>query len=309
MKLRLALALVCLVPAPALAATKDAAVPIEERDVVSGKVKLDPARGYIFLHGPTRLFGLFLRVPDQATVDEYQQDWEKAFAKAKKRYAGQLASWENAVKLAKQVPKEPPPRPDEPTRETFTIEAIELRDPAPFGPMFVFNKGNDTFSYLTSVKPGTYIYYGPVMVAPGGGVAGTCDCLGSVKFEVRAGVVTNLGTYLLSAPQPAHDHDVMTREAWTRIEEKAARTGKPADPGILAQPPLDYTMPTSLSAWPAVQPEFFASGKLNNFYGILISRLPPIPGVLAYRRDTVIDARTGEELVSRPILSQAKTKK
>jgi len=305
----LAITLACLgLPSAALAADSDAAKPVEERAVVAGTVRLDPSRGYIFVRGPTRLSGLFLRVPDQSTVDDYQQDWEKAFAKAQKRYVGQLASWKSSVKIAQQTKKPLPAMPEEPTRENFSIEPIEMRDLAPFGPMFVFNKGDNDFAYMTSVKPGTYIWYGPVMVVPAGGAAGTCACLGSVKFDVKPGVVTNLGNYLLAAPKAAHDHDVMTKEAWERVEEKAARTGKPVEPGFLEAPVLDYTMPASLSAWPAVQPEFHASGKLNNFYGVMISRLAPIPGVLEYRRDAVIDARTGEELVSKPLVSRAKIK-
>ena len=33
------------------------AAPVEERDVVSGKAKLDPAMGYILISGPERQFG------------------------------------------------------------------------------------------------------------------------------------------------------------------------------------------------------------------------------------------------------------
>ena len=35
-----------------------------------------------------------------------------------------------------------------------------------------------------------------------------------------------------------------------------------------------------------------AAGKIDNFYGLLIGRMPPVPGVLAYERDTVIDLKT-----------------
>lgn len=43
---------------------------------------------------------------------------------------------------------------------------------------------------------------------------------------------------------------------------------------------------------------FTASGKFNNIYGVMVSRLPPVPGVLAYDRDRVIDAKSGAPVAS-----------
>ena len=292
-----------------VAAAPPPAKPVEEREVATGKVRLEAERGYIFLHAPTRLNGMFLRVPDDTTREAYQKDWEEAFGKAQKRYLGAVRRWQSDVRIAQQTKKTPPPRPEEPTRETFAIEPVELRDAVSFGPMFVFNKAEDRFSYLTSVKPGTYIWYGSVTVLPQGGAGGTCACMGTVKFEVKPGAVTNLGNYLQAAPEPARTHDVLTLEAWARAEEKAARTGKLVDPGFLARPALDFAIPASLAAWPTAKAEFTASGKLNNYYGVLISRLPPIPGVLAYRRDTVIDARSETALDAPPIESRQKPKR
>ena len=56
-----------------------------------------------------------------------------------------------------------------------------------------------------------------------------------------------------------------------------------------SQAPLDFTLPASLKGYPARQPEFHGSGKVDNFFGITITRMPPIPGILGYDRDTVID--------------------
>lgn len=283
--------------------------PVEERAVTSGKVKLDPQRGYIFLHAPMRMNGMFIRVADDAAREEYRKDWEEAFTKAQKRYVGTLSRWESSAKIARQTKQTVPAKPEEPTRETFAIDPIELRSIAQFGPMFVFNKADTQFSYLTSVIPGTYIWYGSVMVLPEGGAGGTCNCMGTVQFEVKPGVVTNLGNFLQAAPEDNHAHDVLTMEAWQRIEDKAAKTGKPVEPGFLAKPALDYALPASLSAWPSVKAEFSASPKLNNFYGVLVSRLPAIPGVLAYRRDKVIDVRTNTELDNPALVSRDKPKR
>lgn len=292
-----------------IAAGPPPAAPVEERGITSGKVKLDLQRGYIFLHSPIRINGMLLKVPNEADREQYQKDWEEAFGKAQKRYAGELTRWEARARIARQTKASLPAKPEEPTRENFSIAPIELRDVAQFGPMNVFNKTDKQFSYLTAVQPGTYIWYGTVMALPEGGAGGTCTCMGTVKFEVKPGVVTNLGNFLQAAPMVDHRHDVLTMEAWQRTEEKAAKAGKPVEPGLLDKPALNFMLPTTLSAWPSVQAEFSASPKLNNFYGVLVSRLPPISGILAYRRDKVIDVRTNTELASAPIVSRERPKR
>jgi hypothetical protein len=292
-----------------VAAGPPPAAPVEERAVTTGKVKLDPQRGYIFLHAPMRFNGMFLKVPDDADREQYQNDWEEGLAKAQKRYLGEIGRWEASARIARQTKAPVPAKPIEPNRENFSIDPIELRGAVSFGPMYVFNKSDQRFSYLTAVRPGTYAWYGSVMVLPESGAGGTCTCMGTVKFEVRPGAVTNLGNFLQAAPESDHHNDVLTMEAWQRVEDKAAKSGKPVEPGFLAKPALDFTLPGSLSAWPSAQAEFSANGKLNNFYGVLVSRLPAIPGILAYRRDIVIDARTNIELVSAPIVSRQRPKR
>jgi hypothetical protein len=41
----------------------------------------------------------------------------------------------------------------------------------------------------------------------------------------------------------------------------------------------------------------------------MFTRMPPIPGVLGYRRDTVIDLRTGQDVPNPVIKTQVKIKK
>lgn len=278
---------------------------IEEKNLQSGKARLDPAKGYIFASGASRTFGTFLRVPDDSTRAEYQKDWDEGFAKAQQKYQSALKTWENDVALAKQTKSKPPAKPDEPTRETFSIGAIELRDMVGFGPMFVFSKNDTQFSYLTAVKPGTYIYYGPLISAPNVAPAGQCFCMGTVKFEVKAGAVTDLGNSLLALPKPAAPYSVGSQAVMKQNEERKAK-GK--DP-IWNPPELTYGVPDSLKAIPAERAEFHASGKLNNYFGVPIDRMPPIAGVLDYRRDTVVDVRAGTDVPNPPILTQVRLKK
>lgn len=293
--------------APALALAEA----VEEKNIASGKQKLDPASGYIFVQANYRTFGMFLRVPDDSTRVEYQKDWDEAFAKAQKKYPGQLRNWQNNVKVAEQTGKEPPAKPVEPTPENFSIEPIELRDTVSFGPMFIYNKDEpaNRFNYLTSVKPGTYIYYGPLLMQPGMVAGGLCYCMGTVRFEVKPGVITDLGNFLIAAADSVKDWDVASADAWRRAEEKAAKKGEAVEAPGAGRPKLAYGVPDSLKALPAVQAEFHAHGKLNNYYALMFTRMPPIPGVLGYRRDTVIDLRTGQDVPNPVIKTQVKIKK
>ncbi len=284
---------------------------LEEKNLASGKQKLDPASGYIFVQANYRTFGTFLRVPDDSTRLEHKKDWDEAFAKAQKKYPGKLKDWEAEVAAAKQTKKKPPERPVEPTPENFTIDPIELRDTVSFGPMFIYSKDEAAgrFNYLTAVKPGTYIYYGPVLMQPGGITGGQCFCMGTVRFEVKPGMITDLGNFLVAAPDAVKDWDVANADAWRRAEEKAAKKGEPVESPVLSRPKLAFGVPDSLKALPAVQAEFHAHGKLNNYYALMFTRMAPIPGVLGYRRDTVIDLRTGQDVPNPVIKAQVKIKK
>lgn len=284
---------------------------VEEKNLLAGKQTLDPASGYIFVQANYRTFGTFLRVPDETTRAEHKKDWDEAFAKAQKKYPGKLKDWEAEVAVAKQTKKQPPARPVEPTPDTVSIDPIELRDTVSFGPMFIFSKDEAAgrFNYLAAVKPGTYIYYGPVLMQPGGIVGGQCFCMGTVRFEVKAGVITDLGNFLIAAPEAVKDWDVASAEAWRRAEEKAAKKGEPVEAPGLTRPKLAFGVPDSLKVLPAVQAEFHAHGKLNNYHALMFTRMAPIPGVLAYRRDTVIDLRTGQDVPNPVIKTQVKIKK
>lgn len=299
-KLHHLLAAAILMVTPALAGAES----VEEKNLISGKAKFDPAMGYIYQSSPGRTYGVFLREPDDATRADYQADWDEAFAKAQKKYASALKRWESDVRLAQQMSKKAPDKPIEPTRETFSIGPILMRDMFGFGPMFVFSKSDTQFAYLNAVKPGTYIYYGPLLYAPGQPVGGYCYCMGTVRFEVKPGVITDLGNFLIAGSKAAPPYDYSTLMFMKQNEERAAK-GK----DTWVPPELKFGLPETLGKYPSARAEFQASGKLNNFFGVLVTRMPPIPGVLDYRRDTVIDARTGAEVASPLIVTQVRIKK
>ncbi|OYU34620.1 hypothetical protein [Novosphingobium sp. PASSN1] len=276
---------------------------VEEKDVVSGKTKLDPAKGYIFISGVARQFGMFLRVPDEATRAEWEKDREKAFGKALKSYRSELALWQANAAQLKEHKMKSPDAPVEPALETFQFDPIDLRDQVGFGPQFVYAKG-ETVSYMQAVKPGTYIWYGPVLGGAGVPAGGVCTCMGTVRFDVKAGAVTDLGNWLLAAPEPDEIH----RQVIQQANDKRIAAGKKPLPPV-ERPEIKFGLPASLKDWPSVQAEFHANGKLNNLFGIMISRLLPVPGVLGYHRDTIVDLRTGQEIESPTLISRAKIKK
>jgi hypothetical protein len=295
-----ALAASCLAP-PAVRAN-----PVEEKNVLSGKEKLDPAKGYILVSGPARQLGMFLRVPDDATRNDWQNDRLKAFEKAKRRYASNYTSWQVLVAAAKHSETAAPPAPVEPTLETTQVEPLELRDMVSFGPQFVYAKG-ETITYMQSVKPGTYIWYGNVMGGAGLPAAGTCLCMGTVRFEVKPGVVTDLGNWLQAAPHWTEDLDVVRLQAKEAAEKRAAEGKEPRT--AMVNDTVRFGLPASLKDWPSVQAEFHAHPKVNNLLGVFISRIGPVPGVIGYHRDAIVDLRSGQELASPTMLSRAKIKK
>jgi hypothetical protein len=300
------IALAAAVVATYLAGIPLRADPVEEKNVLSGKAKLDPAKGYILVSAPTRTVGMFLRVPDDATRAEWEKDRQKAFEKAQRGYRNEMASWEPAATLARHNKDRIPPKPVEPTLETFPFDPIDLRDVVSFGPQYVYAKGEPTY-YLQAVKPGTYIWYGNVFGGNGVPAAGTCLCMGTVRFEVKAGVVTDTGNWFLAAPKWGEDMDVARKTAMEAAAKRAAEGKEPQK--TLPVGAIRFGLPASLKDWPSVEAEFHANPKLNNMLGIFVSRLAPVPGVLAYHRDIVVDDRTGQEIDSPTLISRAKIKR
>jgi len=281
--------------------------PISEKDVQSGKVVRDPSQGYILVSGAERQFGSFLRVPDAETWATWNADRDKAWTKAQRRYTSAMKDWQLQAEAARDKQMAVPERPAAPTMSSLGIGAAELRDMESFGPFFAYGKDDRGVSYLSAVKPGTYIWYGPLLMGNNGAAAGSCYCLGSVRFEVKAGVITDLGNSLSSLPQWNDQQDV-ARLKLTQVNDRRVASGKPPLPAF-ATLETRYGLPASLASWPSVRAALQASPKMNNYFGLTVTRIAPIPGVLAYRRDVIVDARTGQEISSPTLISLVKTKK
>lgn len=266
---------------PALAQKADYK-PVEEKNLASGKQVIDKAKAYIFISAPFRTQGSFIKTPSAEELAEYEADWQKELAEAQRKYPGRLRRYESDLAIYQKTGSgKPPQKPEEPTAANFSIAPIETRMLVSFGPQFVYAKDTESddksFSYLVEVEPGTYTYYGTAVLLPGGQAFGECVCMGSVTFEAKAGEITSVGDFfsLRWASRAALEQ--------TTVMRQFLRDTPPE--------PVDWSTPKSLTALPVVRADFRASGKMNNFFNLGFTRLPPIEGVLAYERDIPIDLK------------------
>lgn len=150
----------------------------------------------------------------------------------------------------------------------------------------VFARTPDSRTVVLAVPPGSY-----VLVAAGYEqlkAVGTCLCMGTVRFDARPGIVTDLGHLLASL------------EDWTTaIPELAGVTNPPTEyrtspmmVAVAVRPAAAGTpLPPGLGNATVVPADYRAVGKFPNYFRTMISRLNPVPGVLEYERDRVIDVK------------------
>lgn len=257
-------------------------------------VTLDPARSYMIVQTNSDFpFPLaFVRIPDQADVADYrarrQAALDKAHAKWVKRHAQWKAEFTNWYRLEKsereRTPR--PVQPVEPTDANLNFTALDLENMFQVGPLNRFAKGDDRSTFVTAVPPGRYAFYGPVNILQPAGV-GTCMCMGTIQFEVKPGEIVNAGTMMVNLlaererakkeGRPTPDNDLELPESLNSI------SWAPPEPGARIDP--------RLAAYRIVPADLRAGGRFPNYYGVQIDRLTPVPGVLDYDRDRVVDVK------------------
>lgn len=290
---------------PTLAQAQSIGTPIKKKMIAEGKATLDPAKGYILLIADGVTASQFLRLPDDQARAAWEDDRKAALARETDKYAQAHAKWVADADLARKTNQPVPAEPVAPTLQTVTIDPLETRDMANFDPEGGYAKVSPR-PYLLVVKPGTYVYYMHDGFNGGSPIPdGVCFCMGTVRFEVKPGVITNLGSWLDAVPAWNDDMDVVRMERRKHADERRA-AGK--DPDMTDIVPLIWDVPAELKGWPVVKAEFHASGKINNYAGMVVTRVPPVPGVLAYDRDRVIDAATGTALPDPSFLPMKKVK-
>lgn len=146
----------------------------------------------------------------------------------------------------------------------------------------LYEKGSAEKFSVIEAAPGTYMVVGTSV----GGALQMCFCLGTVKFEAKPGVVTDMGSFLMGKKN--HTSGIPELDA----EPKWGIFGSWVIASLAVRPAaVGAPVPASLNAVPHVIADYRAVGKLTNHYGLTIDRLPPVPGALAYDDDTVIDLK------------------
>lgn len=244
-------------------------------------VTLDPAKAYVTVRtfGPMPLH--FVRIPTAEEQAVYDKLKAAAFVEAREDYQKKLARYEKDLVLSKKTQgMATPKKPQEPTEENFTFPS--------FGQMANFTTGlQNRFAkkggsvYLHAITPGKYRLYGQVDPLLG---AGVCYCMGSVTFEASAGKITDLGSM---------DQDEANAVPRTKGDSSSPQVSAQA----FALTPANDTLAVDprLSALPRVPADLRAAGKVANYMGIAISRLPAIKGVLSYDRDRIIDVKNAPQ--------------
>lgn len=137
---------------------------------------------------------------------------------------------------------------------------------------------------LLEVPMGTYVLYGTTVGDRG---LVTCNCLGTVRFDARPGVITDVGS--LYADKVHKDSPVPHLE--DNLGEQMFQYGF-----ILGQAlvPSDGSVPASLQRFTVEPASFEPTGQYYEHGAGNINRLAPIPGILSYEKGRPFDVRKGK---------------
>lgn len=228
-------------------------------------VNIRPDKAYVLLRFDTTLTSFtanLLRIPTDAEMDAYDSAKKAAHAKA--------------------GPKAPP----------LTSFAFDYGGPPNFYALPSSKwlvQSEKVKTVLAELPPGDYVLYGHGFAA----FLGQCLCLGTVGFELPAGRITDLGTMLLDRADKLSTIPELASETnlgpSARTDYVLLAAGlRPARAGV--------DIPSSLASAAIILPQLHAVGPFVEPNTLLINRLAPIPGILAYEAGYVIDVPSGSRL-------------
>ena len=258
-------------------------------------VSLDPAKAYLLVRSPLSLDVRLLREARPDEVAAYKVERAAALAKARAKYARRAASYEHEIKVwnsmapDQRTGQEKPERPIEPTDDNLAFKGIESDKFVTIWGGRIFDKPSQ--ARLIAVDPGTYRIYGQMIAGNNGSVFGFCLCMGSVQFDAAPGRITDLGHLRFPLAEALREKVV---PSWNGLTiGRGGLTGMRVEPMQPSDP-----VPANLANLPREPAAYRAAGKIDNFFGVQIDRLTALPGVLAYKRDEVIDVRAGGAVAS-----------
>lgn len=250
-------------------------------------ITLDPQKAYILFRVEERTEVQFLREVDAAERAGWQADRAVALTRALERNRRAITSWDHDMSQcggANAVSAYCAARGARPavlTDETFAFPPPETDNFVDVSRGRYFEQMGSRYVYLRAVDPGTYILYGPVIVGANGVGAGVCMCMGSVKFEARAGQIVDMGEI--------HFEGTDSGGHGGRFGPDGHRLPAP----VVVPPRADAARPARLANLTLQPAALHAAARMPNYFGVLIDRLAPIPGVLGYERDRVVDLAGG----------------
>ena len=261
-------------------------------------ITLDPTKSYLIVQtsSASSMFSFpitFVRKAEKADIDDYVKRRAAALEKARAKWVKKHAEWSASAEAWDKMSSEArgktarPVEPVEPTDLNLAFPALDRENMVTIGPFNRFSKAGGRSTFLHLVRPGRYVFYGPVNIAAG--VGGTCMCMGSIAFDVKPGQIVYAGMMKLN---------------WMDERAKAKAEGRPLPKTEFDLPDamnmISWDVPTStegldtrLSSYKISVADLQASGRIPNYFGLQIDRLTEIPNILRYDRDRIIDGRTG----------------
>ena len=215
-------------------------------------------------------------MPTEEDIKDYEAAKDAAFQIALARYDKKFSG-----RKASPGSDSIPPRPD---KQSFNFETIEqfLSVQVDYSEWFAAGEGQKKV-YGHKVTPGTYAIYGPLMASDIWGTWGTCLCLGTVKFVVKAGEAVDLG--LVESFDGIHA--TKTSEKYIRGTGLDLPEGKTS---FVLTPGMSFaTGQPRLNGLTVRAAHFHPAGQYPNWYGLNVDRITAIPGVIRYDRDKMID--------------------
>lgn len=228
-------------------------------------ISLSPDQGYALIRtqSPWKLFDVvFMRVPSDDEMAEYEKAKQTAFAKA-----GKNAGSYDEFKFTYDGPP-----------NLWSIPFKRSMTDIPGGRML-----------LAELPPGEYVFYGEGY----SGFLYECLCLGTVRFTLKPGVVTDFGTIMVAY---ASEKSAIPELASVTGLGSAARIDYAVFALGVRPPAGGEVLPQGVDASRIQPAQFRAVGPFIDSQTTMVARLAPVPGVLAYDGGRVIDVTSRKEV-------------
>lgn len=293
-------ALVALLTAPAPLPQKSGEPPamlVEIREGQPVQIKADRAYLLFRIHRPKGVPSfepVFLRKPTQTELREYRDARAEAFEAARPKLIQEREKvLRRRAEQEAQGRKPSGPVPPEPTLETFPFFNPKVANLAGIRHNFSLVKGEPDSLYLIEADPGDYALYGASW-GMGYQALAVCWCLGTVGFEAKAGVVSDLGTMFFDGAK--------FRSSIPELKDETGFGPSSDTPMILIAGTVrperrGGALPASLSGAKVEPADYRAVGSFVDLNNGGVNRLGPVPGVLDYARGKPVDVKSGTPAV------------